>query len=77
MHTSMVCCLGVLVHLDMLHWGSVGSSLSKVMLLGLPESVNKNKAPLLFLSRFWFHASLLGVLWPWGVDLALFLSDLI
>ena len=35
-----------------------------------------NSAPPLFLSRFWFYTSPLGVLWPWGVDLALSLSDL-
>ena len=39
-HTSTVCRLGVLAHLDM-PLGSVGSTLSKATLLRLPESVNK------------------------------------
>ena len=36
-----MCRLGVLANIGMLHWGSVGSSLSKATLLRLPESVNK------------------------------------
>ena len=34
-----------------------------------------NSAPPLILCRFWFYTTPLGVLWPWGFDLALILSD--
>ena len=35
-----------------------------------------NAAPPLTLSRFWFYTTPLVDLWPWGVNLALTLSDL-